>query len=85
MDEYVTVRARVMSWRPAVNPHAARFAELESALLATFQACRDGAEGCLKMELATAEEIAILKALRVLERARLVREAAEDLIARLRN
>jgi hypothetical protein len=34
VDEYTEVRARVMAWRPAVNPDAARFGELEAQLLA---------------------------------------------------
>jgi hypothetical protein len=34
IDEYVEVRAKCMAWQPAVNPFAARLAELEPKLLA---------------------------------------------------
>ena len=32
-DEYATVRALMMAWKPNVNPHAQRFAELGAELL----------------------------------------------------
>ena len=34
VDEFSEVRARVIAWRPAVNPDAARFAELNQQLVA---------------------------------------------------
>lgn len=35
VDEYCDLREKMKAWRPALNPHAARFAELGSLILAS--------------------------------------------------
>jgi len=37
VDEYTEVRAKCMAWKPAVNPDAARYAELQKELLSWFE------------------------------------------------
>lgn len=34
VDEFVSVRSKCRSWKPDVNPHAARYAELSAKILA---------------------------------------------------
>lgn len=37
IDEFAAIRQQMMAWKPAVNPHAERFAELQQEILSWFE------------------------------------------------